>query len=131
MKVVELELKRSQHREEEKVKAMMDAGGKDTDLLQESPKERAQARKQDRLLFVALHVLINLAEDVSVEKKMSKKNLTGMLSQMLNRKSPDALLLILAFLKKLSIFEENKNLMAKPEVSEEVNEEVSAKKRAK
>jgi ABC-type iron transport system FetAB permease component len=30
--------------------------------------------KQDKLLFVAFYILINLAEDILVEKKMLKKN---------------------------------------------------------
>ena len=139
MKVVELELKRSLHREEERIRSLMEnnengsssngnheegrnkLGGKKPDLnnlqmLELSPKERALARRQDRLLFVALHVLINLAEDVSVERKMVKRELVQMLTQMLHRKTPDTVMLILAFLKKLSIFEENKDLMCTPEV---------------
>jgi hypothetical protein len=65
---------------------------------------------------VTLHVLINLAEDVSVEKKMVKKNLVAMLSQALDRKTPDTLMLILTFMRKLSIFEDNMVDMVSPEV---------------
>jgi len=129
MKVVELELKRSLHREEERTRGSKENSepGREgsnnkhttngaTQLVEESPKDRALSRRQDRLLFVALHVLINLAEDVSVERKMVKRELVQMLSQLLNRRTPDTLLLILAFLKKLSIFEENKSLMCQPDV---------------
>ena len=93
MKVVELELKRTRHKAEERQKA-----------------------RQDKIIFVALHLLINLAEDVSVEKKMVKKNLVQMLTENLSRRTPDCLMLILTFLRKLSIFSENKTIMADSEV---------------
>lgn len=32
--------------------------------------EQVQTKRQDKLLFVGLHVLINLAEEVSTERKM-------------------------------------------------------------
>ena len=113
MKVVELELKRTRHKAEERQKAA-------EDMVEVSKKhemkEAILARRQDKIIFVALHLLINLAEDVSVEKKMVKKNLVVMLTENLNRRTPDCLMLILTFLRKLSIFSENKTIMANSEV---------------
>ncbi|CAM9739725.1 unnamed protein product, partial [Choristocarpus tenellus] len=34
---------------------------------------QVQTKRQDKLLFVSLHVLINLAEDVSIERKMVRR----------------------------------------------------------
>jgi len=113
MKVVELELKRTRHKTEERTKAM-------EDMVEISKKQEMKdavlARRQDKIIFVALHLLINLAEDVTVEKKMVKKNLVAQLTENLNRRTPDCLMLILTFLRKLSIFSENKVIMANKEV---------------
>ena len=84
MKVVELELKRSLHRAEERAKAA-EEGGVSNHRADE--KEGILSRRQDKLIFVALHLLINLAEDVNVEKKMIKKNLVEILTQSLNRRT--------------------------------------------
>lgn len=90
-------------------------------------------RKQDKLLFVAFYILLNLAEvglllvfdfrcerslipllvtlqDITVEKKMVKRNLVESLSSMLDRSYGDLLILAVTFLKKLALFEENKVL---------------------
>lgn len=74
----------------------------------EIAKQKVFSRKQDRVFFVAFYILLNLAEDASVEKKMLKKGLIQMLLAMLGRRYEDLLLLALTFLKKLSVFEENK-----------------------
>jgi hypothetical protein len=76
----------------------------------EATKERSFQHKQDRLLFVGLYILLNLAEDASVEKKMIKKALVPSLLAMLSRTYEDLLVLTITFLKKLSIFEENKEV---------------------
>lgn len=62
-------------------------------------------------MFVCFHVLLNLAEDIGVERKMKKRKITPMLVSMLDRKSPELVMLAVTFLKKLSIFMENKNEM--------------------
>ena len=92
MKVVDLEIKRSEHRKEE--------GERDGSSASEA-KDRVLSRRQDKLLFVALHMLINLAEDVSVERKMVKKSMVKMLTQCLDRKTPDCAMLVITFLRKL------------------------------
>ena len=74
-------------------------------------KERKLLKKQDRVLFAGFYILLNLAEDFSMERKMVKKDLIPFLIEMLSRRSADLLILSVTFLKKLSIFAENKNIM--------------------
>ena len=57
--------------------------------------------------------MLNIAENMEVERKMRKKNVIGMLIKTLDRTNIDLLILVIAFLKKLSIFRENKDLMVK------------------
>lgn len=57
--------------------------------------------------------MLNIAENMEVERKMRKKNVIGMLIKTLDRTNTDLLILVIAFLKKLSIFRENKDLMVK------------------
>lgn len=60
---------------------------------------------------VAFYLLLNIAEDTRVELKMRNKNLIPMLIKMLERNNEELLILIISFLKKLSIFAENKDDM--------------------
>ena len=53
----------------------------------DAKKERKLLKKQDRVLFAGFYVLLNLAEDFSVERKMVKKDLIPFLMEMLTRKS--------------------------------------------
>ncbi|KAJ1558416.1 Kinesin-associated protein 3, partial [Cladochytrium tenue] len=57
------------------------------------------------------HLLLNLAEDTSIEVKMVKRGIVQYLLVLLSRKTPELLILVLTFLKKLSIFKENKDDM--------------------
>ncbi|XP_074524384.1 kinesin-associated protein 3a isoform X1 [Halichoeres trimaculatus] len=68
--------------------------------------------KQEQLLRVALCLLLNLAEDTRTELKMRNKNIVHMLVKILDREDQELLLVVVSFLKKLSIFLENKNDMA-------------------
>ncbi len=56
-------------------------------------------------------MLLNLAEDVTIEKKMKKRNLVATLVELLEWDSPELQMVVLSFLKKLSIFKENKDDM--------------------
>jgi hypothetical protein len=56
-------------------------------------------------------LLLNLSEDIKVETKMVNKGIVKFLVQALNRQNPELLILVVSFLKKLSIFIENKNQM--------------------
>lgn len=63
---------------------------------------------------VALYLLLNLAEDTRTELKMRNKNIVHMLVKALDRENFELLILVVSFLKKLSIFMENKNDMVTP-----------------
>ncbi|XP_056270038.1 kinesin-associated protein 3a [Pseudoliparis swirei] len=68
--------------------------------------------KQEQLLRVALCLLLNLAEDPRTELKMRNKNIVHTLVKILDRDDEKLLVVVVSFLKKLSIFLENKNDMA-------------------
>ncbi|KAG7271988.1 hypothetical protein CRUP_001548 [Coryphaenoides rupestris] len=61
---------------------------------------------------MTLFLLLNLAEDTRTELKMRNKNIVHMLVKILERDGEEVLVLAVTFLKKLSIFLENKNDMA-------------------
>ncbi len=74
---------------------------------------------------VGFYLLLNLAEDIKVEMKMVNKKIVTSLIQTLDRDNPELLILVVSFLKKLSIFIENKEHMvsgseinAKPQIQE-------------
>ena len=129
MKVIDYEVKRVEHREEEKAEreAKYEAqfkaakeGGRDVSEVydkirrlkeKEEEKQRKIRKRHEKMLFVAFCILLNLAEDVNVEKKMIKKDLLQNLIVMLDCTYNDLLILIVTFLKKCCIFEENKETL--------------------
>mmetsp|Transcript_29766 Transcript_29766/g.49787 ORF Transcript_29766/g.49787 Transcript_29766/m.49787 type:complete len:947 (-) Transcript_29766:278-3118(-) len=130
MKVLDFEVKRSEIREAERQGREDEfeqelSRAKKTDLAsyptvlekvrrkreKEAIKHRATIRKQDKLLFVGFYILLNIAEDLSVERKMVKKQLIPSLAFTLNRRFEDLLILCVTFLKKLSTIGENKETM--------------------
>ena len=60
---------------------------------------------------VAFYLLLNISEDAKVELKMVNKQIVSMLVSLLDRDNVELLILVVSFLKKLSIFIENKNAM--------------------
>eukprot|EP01139_Manchomonas_bermudensis_P005473 Amastigsp_a175183_15.p1 type:complete len:770 gc:universal Amastigsp_a175183_15:89-2398(+) len=72
---------------------------------------RTREQKQERLLFVALHLLLNIAESPAVERKLCNNNISGILASILERRNLELLILVVAFLKKLAIYQENKESM--------------------
>jgi hypothetical protein len=54
-------------------------------------------------------VLLNIAEDFSIEKKMKKRKIVSVIIRMLERNDFHLLIIALLFLRKLSIVGENKN----------------------
>uniref|UniRef100_A0A8C5QMW2 Kinesin associated protein 3 n=1 Tax=Leptobrachium leishanense TaxID=445787 RepID=A0A8C5QMW2_9ANUR len=80
--------------------------------------------KQEQLLRVALYLLLNLAEDTRTELKMRNKNIVHMLVKALDRDNFELLILVVSFLKKLSIFLENKNDMAEMNIIEKLSKMV-------
>ena len=77
-------------------------------------------RKQEQLLRVSYYLLLNLAEDLKVEMKMRNKAVTKMLIRTLERDNFELLILVVSFLKKLSIFVENKTEMAEQNIIEKL-----------
>jgi hypothetical protein len=63
------------------------------------------------MFLVTVYLLLNLSEDTKVEAKMINKKIVYLLMKILNRDNSDLLILVVSFLKKLSIFVENKNEM--------------------
>uniref|UniRef100_A0A8C4ZQ07 Kinesin-associated protein 3b n=1 Tax=Gadus morhua TaxID=8049 RepID=A0A8C4ZQ07_GADMO len=115
MAVVEHELRRHDLWKEElskKNKAVPEQGSLRRDQEKAVRKYRSLLAKQEQLLRVSLYLLLNLAEDTRTELKMRNKNMVGLLVRVLDREDPELLVLVLSFLKKLSIFLENKNDMA-------------------
>lgn len=129
MKAIEFEVKRTEVRDQERYSRELELEEELAQAKQKTPldypavvervrkirekeniKQRALVRKQDKLLFVGFYILLNLAEDVTVERKMIKKSLIQQLTSMLNRTFEDLLILSVTFLKKLSMFEENKDV---------------------
>ncbi|KAF0041626.1 hypothetical protein F2P81_005158 [Scophthalmus maximus] len=60
---------------------------------------------------MSLCLLLNLAEDSRTEQKMRNKHIVHMLVKMLEREDEELLLVVVSFLKKLSIYLENKDDM--------------------
>lgn len=65
--------------------------------------------KQDKLFYVCLIILLNISEDPSVEKKMKKVGIVGILSRCLERNDFNLLVISLVFIRKLTIIGEFKN----------------------
>jgi hypothetical protein len=76
-------------------------------------------RKQDRILRLAFTILMHLAEDPKVEFKMVKKDIVGFLVKNIDRNNINLIVVILLFLKKLSIYDVNKDAMVRSNIVEE------------
>ncbi|KAG1668473.1 hypothetical protein FOA52_005246 [Chlamydomonas sp. UWO 241] len=119
MDLIDLEIKRTEHRAAEEgispamvAQKALDASTGQVQLQEREKKLLALIQKQDRLLYLCFYLLLNLAEDVGIEKKMKKKNVVVYLVKMLDRSNVELLILGTTFLKKLSIYKENKEKMA-------------------
>jgi hypothetical protein len=77
-------------------------------------------RKQDRILRYAFTVLMHLAEDPNIEKKMVKKDIVGVLVKNMNRNNINLIVVMLLFIKKLSIMDINKDSMIKYNILDEL-----------
>uniref|UniRef100_A0A8C5HHT0 Kinesin-associated protein 3-like n=2 Tax=Gouania willdenowi TaxID=441366 RepID=A0A8C5HHT0_GOUWI len=121
MSVVEHELKRHDVWCEElrkKSKSAPENGTLRRDQDKALKKYQGLLAKQEQLLRVSLYLLLNLAEDTRTELKMRNKNIVGLLVKVLERDDEELLVLVVSFLKKLSIFLENKNDMAEVDTVE-------------
>ncbi|XP_043941205.1 kinesin-associated protein 3 [Protopterus annectens] len=126
MNVIDHELKRHELWQEELQKKKK-AAEEDPDNLtlrkdydKSFKKYQGLVVKQEQLLRVALYLLLNLAEDPRTELKMRNKNIVHMLVKALDRENFELLILVVSFLKKLSIFMENKNDMAEMNIVEKL-----------
>ena len=90
-------------------------------MQREERKLAVMVKKQEKVLFVAFHLLLNLAEDLQIERKMKNRRIISQLISMLDRNNPDLLFIVLNFLKKLSIFGENKVEMKECNIVEKLN----------
>lgn len=114
MDIVELELRRAEHWQQREALSVVDVSAKLrlADLLSEREERfAAQLQRQEGLLFSALHLLLNMAEDAVVEQKMVRKGLLAQLATLLDRSSPNLLVLLTTFLRKLSVYAEAKRAM--------------------
>ena len=111
VKIIELELARYSMRASKMkdYQKAVEAGKKDQAFLEaEQVKTREWLQKQEQLLFMCIRMLLNLSEDVDVERKMAQKtDLMKHLVTLLSRKNPELLKVVLVFVKKLSIVLEN------------------------
>ncbi|XP_075887419.1 kinesin-associated protein 3-like [Nelusetta ayraudi] len=118
MSIVEHELKRHDVWREElrKKNKACEAAPENGSLRRDQDKTlrkyQSLVTKQEQLLRVSLYLLLNLATDMRTELKMRNKNIVGLLVKVLERDDEELLVLVVTFLKKLSIFLENKNDMA-------------------
>ena len=78
-------------------------------------------KKQEKVLFVAIHLLLNIAEDLQIERKMKSRSIVDLLMCLTERNNPDLIYIALNFLKKLSVFGDNKNLMIDLDVVTKIN----------
>ncbi|XP_055896459.1 kinesin-associated protein 3-like isoform X2 [Biomphalaria glabrata] len=117
MTIIQHELKKHELWQDElnKKKKAADTDKNNTKLRDDYEKSLKKyeglVRKQEQLLRVSYYLLLNLAEDLSVELKMRNKGVVKMLVNTLDRNNFELLILVVSFLKKLSIFIENKKEM--------------------
>ncbi|KAG5455798.1 MAG: kinesin-associated protein-domain-containing protein, partial [Olpidium bornovanus] len=117
LKIIEQEIARhalwNDDLEQFRAKADQNPGNKEyaREVDHETQRMQKMLQKQDRLLFVTFHLLLNLAEDLMIEVKMVKRKIVDTLVVMLSRDTTELLVLVGTFLKKLSIFRENTDAM--------------------
>ena len=130
IKIIEYEIKRYVVRVKEfkeKSENLKNLSGSESyeaaaeDLRKDEKKLASIIKKQEKVLFVAFHLLLNLAEDLQIERKMKNRSVINLLISMLERNNPDLLFIVLNFIKKLSIFGENKNEMKEQGIIEKLN----------
>eukprot|EP00040_Diaphanoeca_grandis_P026391 m.147705 g.147705 ORF g.147705 m.147705 type:complete len:748 (+) comp30555_c0_seq2:224-2467(+) len=116
MKIVTQEMQRYDVWQEKMKKSMKKLASKPEEAESLVVKFNDQCFKQESLLYVAVHLLLNLAEDTRVQIKMKNKNIVQDLIKLLDRDNVEFLELIVNFLKKLSIFAENKDEMKEADI---------------
>ena len=82
-----------------------------SELEKEIKKLNKVIGKQDKLFYICLSILLNLAEDFQIEKKMKKRKILEYLIRMLERNDFNLLIIVLLFLRKMCVVSENKQQM--------------------
>ena len=119
MRLMETEFKRTDLREKEEGRPFSDIAMDAVENASVDPRAAKTMRaikKQDKILYLCSYLLLNLSEDVTVERKMKKRRIVDYMLRLLERLNVELLILAVTFLKKLSIFEENKERMMQLEV---------------
>eukprot|EP00939_MAST-03C_sp_MAST-3C-sp1_P001944 g1944.t1 len=103
-----------------------DGEDRSVDLDREKKKTAVFVRKQDKVLHACVHMLLNLSEDLHVERKMSKKSIVELLARVLERENEHIRLLAVKFLTKLSKVGPNAIRMLELNVVSDVVEMISS-----
>lgn len=72
---------------------------------------QALINKQNIFFRYSLYILLNISEDLKLEYKIHHKGIVSILGKLLERNNQELLLIVVLFLKKLSVFVEDKNQM--------------------
>uniref|UniRef100_A0A1I8GKV7 Kinesin-associated protein 3 n=1 Tax=Macrostomum lignano TaxID=282301 RepID=A0A1I8GKV7_9PLAT len=125
MTVLEHELQKYEMWKEELARKRQAAAGsgKDgkRDLEKATRKFKTLVKKQEQLFRVSFYMLLNISEELSVEVKMKAKGIVPMLCRTLDRDNYELQILIVSFIKKLSIFKENIDELLKVNVMERLH----------
>ncbi|QDZ23509.1 kinesin-associated protein [Chloropicon primus] len=134
MKLIDLEIQRAEYLEKQeggsialltsKAWKIKESGGM---LSEKQERVLNIIYKQDRFFYITFYLLLNISEDVSIEKKIRKRSIVTYLSTMLRRNNVELLILCVTFLKKLSIYKENKEEMVQCGIVEKLSKFVNAK----
>lgn len=126
MDLVEYELKRYDMWAEEmaKKKSIVELEKSNAAIVKEYEKNfkrhLALVKKQDQLLQKCFYLLLNITEDAKVEMKVVNRGVIPLLIKCLHRELPALLIVVVSFLKKLSIYIENKTEMEENNITENI-----------
>ncbi|XP_075259272.1 kinesin-associated protein 3-like isoform X2 [Convolutriloba macropyga] len=124
VEIVEAEIEKFEQWQLEYTKKKNSAKQKDTDKL--TAKFDMLKKKQEQLLRVTLYLLLNISEEEKVEVKIHNKGMVKLLVALLDRRhNPDLLMLVVSFLKKLSVYKENKEQMKQLNIVEKLSKLVT------
>ncbi|XP_075681383.1 kinesin associated protein 3 [Dermatophagoides pteronyssinus] len=88
-----------------------DDGDKDderNDYERLSYSHQSLINKQNIFFRYSLYILLNISEDIKLEYKIHQKGIVSILGKLLERNNQELLLIVILFLKKLSVFIEDK-----------------------
>ena len=90
MRLIDLEIQRQAVRDKERERGVAAGGSAEGgDEREREKRHRLVLRKQEKLLYVCFHVLLNLAEEPAIEKKMAKRGIVRYLVAMLPRQNTE------------------------------------------